>query len=298
MDISFELYKVFYYVATTLSFSEASRRLYISQSAVSQSIKSLEQKLGRPLFLRNTKKVTLTPEGETLLHHVEPAVNLLYDGEQQLLNAPSQEAPLRIGASDTICRYFLVPYFKRFHKEFPNIHIKVTNATSQGCAALLHNNKVDFIVANAPNPGLTDKDTCHVIREFQDIFVAGKRFFNLEEENLSLAQLAGYPVLMLDSSSTTSAFIQQLFLNHGLTLTPEAELSSNDLLLDLARIGLGVTVVPDYVLESRKKDFYRLKIRESIPKRQLILAYNPQLLSSPASEKFLRYLLSEQTASL
>lgn len=132
MDISFELYKVFYYVATTLSFSEASRQLYISQSAVSQSIKALEQKLGHALFLRNKKKVTLTPEGESLLRHVEPAVNLLFEGENQILNSPSLEAPLRIGASDTICRYFLIPYFKRFHREFPNVHIKVTNSTSGG----------------------------------------------------------------------------------------------------------------------------------------------------------------------
>lgn len=77
MDISFELYKVFYYVASTLSFSEASRQLYISQSAVSQSIKSLEQKLGHKLFTRNTKCVMLTPEGETLFRHVEPAVIFL-----------------------------------------------------------------------------------------------------------------------------------------------------------------------------------------------------------------------------
>ena len=82
MDISFELYKVFYYVASTLSFSEASRQLYISQSAVSQSIKSLEQKLGHKLFTRNTKCVMLTPEGETLFRHVEPAVNLLVQGDR------------------------------------------------------------------------------------------------------------------------------------------------------------------------------------------------------------------------
>lgn len=291
MDISFELYKVFYYVATTLSFSEASRKLFISQSAVSQSVKSLEQKLGHPLFLRNTKKVTLTPEGESLLRHVEPAVNLLYEGENQILNSPSLEAPLRIGASDTICRYFLVPYFKKFHKEFPNVHIKVTNSTSSGCVSLLHNNKVDFIVANAPNSYLTDKDTCCVIREFQDIFVAGKKFFDLEGQELSLAKLTDYPILMLEKSSTTSEFLHQLFVKSGLSLVPEAELSSNDLLLDLARIGLGITVVPDFVLEHRKKDFYSLKIRESIPKRKLILAYNPQLLSSPAAMNFLHYLI-------
>ena len=97
MDISFELYKVFYYVASTLSFSEASRQLYISQSAVSQSIKSLEQKLGHKLFTRNTKCVMLTPEGETLFRHVEPAVNLLVQGERQLIGTNTLETPLRIG---------------------------------------------------------------------------------------------------------------------------------------------------------------------------------------------------------
>ena len=118
MDISFELYKVFYYVATTLNFSEASRQLYISQSAVSQAVKALENKLGHPLFLRNTKKVTLTPEGEALLRYVEPAVNLLYNAERQISHAQPSEAPLRLGASDTICRYFLLPYFNAFIRSF------------------------------------------------------------------------------------------------------------------------------------------------------------------------------------
>lgn len=100
---------------------------------------------------------------------------------------------------------------------------------------------------------------------------------------------------MLDKTSTTSGFLQQTFSKHGLSLTPEAELSSNDLLLDLARIGLGITTVPDYVLEHRKKEFYQLQLKETIPKRKLILAYNPQLLTSPAAQKFLQYLVPETT---
>jgi len=131
MDINYELYKVFYHVATTLSFSEASKQLFISQSAVSQSIKVLEKKLNQTLFVRSTKKVQLTPEGDILLKHIEPAINLIQKGENQLLEANTLNGgQLRIGASDTICRYYLVPYLNKFHKTYPNVHIKVTNQTS------------------------------------------------------------------------------------------------------------------------------------------------------------------------
>ncbi|MBO5656717.1 MAG: LysR family transcriptional regulator, partial [Agathobacter sp.] len=138
MDINCELYKVFYYVATSLSFSEASKKLYITQSAVSQSIKTLEKKLGQSLFIRSTKKVQLTPAGSLLLKHVEPAMNLISRGENQLMDSSTLGlGQLHIGATDTICRYFLVPYLKTFHDLFPNVPIKVTNATSVKCVELL-----------------------------------------------------------------------------------------------------------------------------------------------------------------
>ena len=134
MDINYELYKVFYHVANTLSFSEASKQLFISQSAVSQSVKVLEKKLNQTLFLRSTKRVQLTPEGEILLKHIEPAMNLIRQGENQLLEANTLNGgQLRIGASDTICRYYLIPYLKEFHRRYPNVHIKVTNQTSIAC---------------------------------------------------------------------------------------------------------------------------------------------------------------------
>ena len=150
MDINYELYKVFFHVASSLSFSEASKQLFISQSAVSQSIKTLEKKLGQPLFIRSTKKVQLTPAGEILLKHIEPAMNLIRRGEGQLLEANTLGlGQLHIGASDTICRYFLVPYLKQFHKKFPSVPIKVTNATSLSCVDLLEQGRVDLIVTNS-----------------------------------------------------------------------------------------------------------------------------------------------------
>ena len=203
MDINYELYKVFYHVATTLSFSEAANKLFISQSAVSQSIKALEKKLNQKLFIRSTKKVRLTPEGELLLRHVEPAMNLIHRGEIQLLEASEGVGQLRIGASDTICRYFLIDYLKRFHQDYPGVRIKVTNSTSMGCVELLENRQVDLIVSNLPNSRLTAHTKVQVVKEFRDIFVANPDFFPLEGKALEIKKLMEYPLLTLSSKSTT-----------------------------------------------------------------------------------------------
>ena len=288
MDINYELYKVFYHVAATLSFSEASKQLFISQSAVSQSIKVLEKKLNQTLFIRSTKKVQLTPEGEILLKHVEPAINLIQKGENQLLEANTLNGgQLRIGASDTICRYYLIPYLNRFHKAYPNVHIKVTNQTSIECAHLLENGQVDFIITNYPNSGLSNSQNVRVINEFHDVFVANQEYFPLKGETVSLQKLQTYPILMLDRKSTTSEFMHHMFQREQLDLVPEIELSSNDLLIDLARIGLGIAFVPDFCIPENDKDLFIVKLTEKMPARQMIVAYNESLPVSQASKQFM-----------
>lgn len=288
MDINFELYKVFYHVAATLSFSEASKQLYISQSAVSQSIKVLEKKLNQTLFIRSTKKVQLTPEGEILLKHIEPAINLIQKGENQLLEANSLNGgQLRIGASDTICRYYLVPYLNEFHKAYPNVHIKVTNQTSIECAHLLENGQVDFIITNYPNSGLLSSQSIRVINEFSDVFVANQEYFPLKGQTVDLQKLQTYPILMLDRKSTTSEFLHQMFQKEQLDLVPEIELSSNDLLIDLARIGLGIAFVPDFCIPENDRDLFQVKLSETLPTRQMVVAWNGNIPVSQASRHFM-----------
>ena len=290
MDINLELYKVFYYVATTLSFSEASRQLFISQSAVSQSIKTLEKKLNHPLFIRSTKKVLLTPEGELLLQHVKPALQLLDEGESLLSGDNLLKGQLRIAASDTICRYFLVPYLKQFHKKFPNVPIKVTNATSLSCVDLLEQGKVDLIVTNFPNAHLNHSYIQKTVCNFTDVFIANPAYFNLKQQEIPFEELKQYPILMLDHKSTTSEFLHNLFLQHQLELIPEVELSSNDLLIDLARIGLGIAFIPDYCLSRESKDLYVVKTKEKLPSRQMVASINPTLPVSQSTEEFLKLL--------
>ena len=276
MDINYELYKVFYHVASTLSFSEASKQLFISQSAVSQSIKVLEKKLNQTLFIRSTKRVQLTPEGEILLKHIEPAMNLIKKGENQLLEANTLNGgQLRIGASDTICRYFLVPFLSHFHSLYPNIHIKVTNRTSIECAKLLENGQVDFI---------------KMLRPFHDVFAANEEFFPLKGRKLSLEELQTYPILMLDKKSTTSEFLHSMFQKHQLDLVPEIELSSNDLLIDLAKIGLGIAFVPDFCIPSSDSSLFILELEEALPERQLVVVHNESIPISQAARQFMELL--------
>ncbi len=291
MDVNYELYKVFYHVASSLSFSEASKKLYISQSAVSQSIKTLERKLEQPLFIRSTKRVQLTPAGKMLLKHVEPAVNLIQRGESQLLSpAALGFGELHIGASDTICRYFLVPYLGQFRKDFPDIPIKVTNATSLSCVDLLAQGKVDLIITNYPNSRMDSAYIQKTVAAFTDVFIANPAYYDLKGQEVTFEQLQGYPILMLEHRSTTSEYLRKLFLQQQLELVPEVELSSNDLLIDLARIGLGIAFIPDFCLSKQEGDLYVIHTKEQIPRRRMVAAMNPSLPFSASAHEFLSRL--------
>lgn len=294
MDVNYELYKVFYYVAKTLSFSEAAASLFISQSAVSQSVKVLERRLGQVLFTRSTKRVALTPEGEMLFKHIEPAIHLITKGENQLINAKNTgNTQLRIAASDTICRYFLVPYLNRFHQTFPEVHLNVMNATSLQCAELLSENTADFIVANSPNPNLNNSMQIETLREFSDVFVANKASYDYSGKSLSFAELSTLPILMLSKRSTTSEFLHEQFLLQSVELAPAIELSSNDLLIDLAKIGLGIAFVPDFCVKGKTNDeLYIIKTKDPLPKRKLVLAYDSSLPMSEAAKYFMDLLRS------
>ncbi len=195
---------------------------------------------------------------------------------------------LRIGASDTICRYFLVPYLNQFHKEYPNVHIKVTNQTSTKCVDLLESGQVDLIVTNYPNSHLPERMKSIPIHTFQDVFIASREYYpELMDKAISLKELLNHPILMLDRKSTTSEFLHQLFQQHQLDLVPEIELGSNDLLIDLANIGLGVAFVPDYCLTSTGT-LFQVHITEPLPTRELVIAHNAHLPVPQAAKAFIQ----------
>lgn len=295
MDINLELYKAFYYVAKNLSFSEASNDLYISQSAVSQAIRTLEEKIECKLFIRNTKQVKLTQEGEILYKHLEQAFNFIKAGERSVAEIRSlEQGELRIGASDTICKYHLLPYLKKFNALYPNIKIHVTNRPSPRCIELLTKGSVDVSVVNLLGD-LNKGKNLEVIRiaEIEDNFIAGNNFKHLSSKKLTLKDLENYPILMLEKNSTTRKFIDAFLTKKGVNLTPEIELGSMDLLIDLAKIGLGISFVVGNYIDQRDIDngeIFVLKLEEKLPTRSIGIMTNKNIPTAIAAKKFIELI--------
>lgn len=286
MDINFELYKVFYTVAKAGNFSAAAKDLFITQSAVSQSIKSLEESIGSQLFIRGSRNVKLTAVGEMLLGHVEQAYNLIKTAENKILSMKSLAlGEMKIGIGDTILRYLLTPYLQNFLSDFPEIKIQIINRTSPGIVDSIKNGAVDFGIVTLP---VDDKNIeTFLFKEVVDIFVASSRFKHLIGKQISLKQLTELPLLLLQKDSSTRRNLDKFFLSKGYAIVPEIELESMELLVEYARIGLGVAHVlkESAELPMANNELFMLTLDEALPKRELGIAKLRNVpLSSAASE--------------
>ncbi len=294
MSINFELYKVFYHVAKNLSFSAAANSMYISQSAVSQAVKQLEEQLGSKLFSRNTKQVKLTKSGELLFSHVEQAFNFLKTGERSIAELHAlQQGEIRIGASDTICKYFLLPYLKQFHRLYPKIKINITNRPSPVCTELLGKGLVDFIVINLSSTGHDKNLQVKRLRPLHDVFIAGPKYAHLQNTLLDLQQLTAYPLLMLEKNSTTRLFLDQYLQQHNLKILPDIELDSVDIMVELVKIGLGISfIAKEYIQkELTNQELIILNVDAPIPSRYLGLITHSSLPVPAAAQKFIELLV-------
>jgi DNA-binding transcriptional LysR family regulator len=293
MDINFEQYKVFYIVARSGSFSSAARALYISQSAVSQSIKSLEVKTRCTLFIRGPKKIKLTDAGEMLFSHVEQAYSLLKSAENKMLEMQSLTlGEIRIGVGDTILRYLLTPFLQQFIKAYPKIKIQVTNRTSPGIIDSLRRGTVDFGIVTMP----VDENDIETFefREVEDVFVASASFDEFKEKLISLKELLSLPLLLLQKESSTRRNLDEYFRAGGIDIIPEIELESMDLLVEFARIGLGIAHVLKESSNTLVKsgELFELKLANPIPRRILGIAKLRNVPLSASAREFVSKLRS------
>ncbi len=292
MKIKLDPYRVFNQVAMDKSISKASRKLFISQPAVSQVISQLESDLKVRLFTRTPKGVVLTKEGELLFEYVNAGINLIEKGEKRLNDSKNlYEGELRIGVGDTIARYYLIDYLERFNKFYPQVKLRIINRTTMELANLLKSGEIDIAVLNLP----IGDNSFEIIptSKIQDVLVAGQKYSYLKDRVLDLEELERVPLVMLDNRSKSREYVEGFLNTQGLKVSPEIEIGSHDLLLELARIGLGLAfVVKEYSSQYMENgDVFQVETSFEIPARNVGICHLKDVSMTPAAEKFVKILL-------
>ena len=282
-----DYYRIFNVVSRNESFSKAAAELYMTQSAVSQAMLKLEKELETHLFYRTPKGVTLTNEGEILHEYVNSALGLLDVGEEKIAEFKNlTTGQLRIGVGDTISRYFLLPYLEAFHTKYPGIKLNVLNGTTMEIRAFIKAGEADVGICNLP---VVD-DQLQVIpcKEIHDVFVCGAKYKNLKNKPISLELLMKMPLIFLEKKANSRNYVERYLKEQGYSISPEFELGSHDLVLEFAKINLGIACVTkefakDYL---EKGILHELRLQQEIPKRSIGICYLKSVPMSRATKKF------------
>jgi len=292
MELNLEWYRVFYWTAELGSVTNAAKHLHITQPAVSHTIKQLESSLGNPLFFRTPKGVKLTAEGTVLFRYIEQAMGLVQAGEKKMAEMRQLHyGEVTIGASDTLCKLYLLPFLEKFHLQYPDIKISVNNRTTPETITLLKSGAIDFGVVHLP---INERDLVVVpSMDLQDILVGGSQYAHVQESPMSFEQLQHYPLLLLEQGGSTRAYLDQYAVSQGILLKPEFELGSVDLLIKFAQSGFGLTFVGRQYIQDELEagKLVEIPLDKPIPPRQVGIAMLQDVPLSTAAQALLDYLL-------
>ena len=243
--VNLELYRVFYTVAKLGSSTRAAEELFISQPAVSQAIKQLENQLGTALFNRTHMGMELSLQGGKLIFaQVEEALKLLDDAESKLLELKTTATgTIRIGATDAIFSYVLADKIVKYNEKYPAVKIELLTGTTPETLEQLKENKCDVAFVNLP---IEDKDVnfTGTVYHLSDVFVAGEKFAHLKGKKVNLADLQQYPMLMIESNTVARRALASYTQTLGIQLHPDIEVENWDLMLKFASCGMGIGCVP------------------------------------------------------
>lgn len=298
MVSNLEYYKVFYYVAKYGSLTQAAAELAISQPAVSQSVKQLEQEVGTKLFLRASKGVRLTAEGELLFRYVSKGYEQIELGEKKLAQMLNLElGELHIGASDMTLRFYLLPYLEQFHEKYPNIRVVVTNAPTPETMEYLQDGRIDFGVVSTSFEGDSPFESMAGIqaikvREIEDVFVAGHKFIQYKNKMLDLQELEKLPLISLEKRTSTRSYMDSFLEKNGVVMNPEFELATSDMIVQFASRNLGIgCVVKDFATEDLESGrLFELRFNKIIPKRHFCVVTDSRNPLSAAGRELLKLI--------
>lgn len=282
------LLHIFYIVSEKESISQAAEELHVSQPAISQQIKNLENQVGFELFIRNKKGVKLTNEAQEIFNYCKTIFKQVDALNQTLADITTLETGiLNIGASDTICKYYLIDKLKGFEKLYPGIRYRVTNCTTRESLQLLKNKDVDISFVHAP---VQNKDfSFQECLTLEDFFVCS---YDFDDSNIKhLSDLTKYRTLLLEESSHSRQKLDENLLRYGVKLKPKFELASLDLLIEFAKKNMGIICVSKQYIEQelKNKELKIIKLPEKLDKRSISLAVDNDYVSN-AAKRFIDFV--------
>jgi DNA-binding transcriptional LysR family regulator len=273
--VNLEHYRVFYTVAKCGSLTKAADELYISQPAVSQAIKQLENQLGTTLFYRTHRGMELSSQGGKLIFkQVEQALTLLENAENTLIELKTTATgTIRVGATDSIFEHILADKIVQYNEKYPAVRFELITGTTPSTVELLKDAKCDIGFLNLP---VEDKDIiCSGnVTHLSDIFVAGKKYEELKGQLISLKDLQQYPLMMIEENTVARKALARFTQSIGIHLHPDIELANWDLMLKLVSNGMGVGCIPrEYCKKQLERgEVFELSVTPSLPVRGVALA--------------------------
>jgi len=288
MNIDLELYKVFYTVAKYNHMTKASEELHISQPAISQSIKKLEDQLGGTLFLRSNKGMELTEEGKMFYEYVKGALELINNAENEFTSFKDlSKGEIKIGCSTALTKLVLINVLKDFHHDYPNININITNDLTSNLINDLKLGKLDFVIFNESNIKETNLNL-EKIKELKQGFIYNPEFF--DDSINTFEDLNNLPLILQKEESNSRKLLDYVALQNNVKLIPKMEVVSQELITEFTNIGLGVGFA---IIDLAKRNFRNLKelnINKKIPNINIYLATNKSVSLTFASKMFIKYL--------
>lgn len=293
MEQNLSLYHIFNTVSETGNISKAAKVLYISQPAISKAISKLEQNLELTLFTRNSRGVKLTDEGRVLYEYSKKAFDSLTKGEEAIRRITELDiGHIRIGVSTTLCKYILLPYLKSFVEKYPHIKISISCQSTFHTLRLLNEDKIDIGLIGKPD---NHKDIDFFpVGEIEDVFVTTNNYL----ENLKLREgtdlediFQAANLMLLDEENITRRYIDQYFYENNIEIGNVLEISNMDLLIEFARIGLGVAcVIKEFVKEDLDNHtLIELPLDSPIDKREVGFAFSKRAVVSTSMDKFIQF---------
>lgn len=292
MNQNLSSYWIFYTVANAGNISKAAKELYISQPAISKSIQKLEESLNCKLFSRSSRGVILTEEGSLLYDHVREAFETLGAGEEKLKRSIELGVGhLKIGVSSTLCKYMLLPYLKEFIRRYPHISISINCQSTNDTLKLLDDNKIDIGLIGKPDN--LKNINFYFLENIEDTFVATSEYIhNLNMRGIKNDEILENSTLMLlDKNNMSRKYIDDYFQDNEITIADSIDISNMDLLIDFAKIGVGIACVIKSFVSKELEDGHLVEIPLSIPihQREVGFAYKDNIKPSKSLETFINF---------